>query len=84
MSGEVNTVTSPELSALLDKELPGVETLTLDFAECDYVSSAGLRVLLSTYKKLRATNGSMNLDNMNDTLMDVLINSGLDVVFGLQ
>ena len=84
MSGEVNTVTSPELSALLDKELPGVETLTLDFAECDYVSSAGLRVLLSTYKKLRATNGSMNLDNMNDTLMDVLRNTGLDVVFGLQ
>ena len=84
VSGEVNTVTSPELSALLDKELPGVETLTLDFAECDYVSSAGLRVLLSTYKKLRATNGSMNLDNMNDTLMDVLRNTGLDVVFGLQ
>lgn len=84
VSGEVNTVTSPELSALLDKELPGVETLTLDFAECDYVSSAGLRVLLSTYKKLRATNGSMELDNVNDTLMDVLQNTGLDVVFGLQ
>ena len=35
LSGELNTLTAPELSSLLDKELPGVQALTLDFAECD-------------------------------------------------
>ena len=50
LSGELNTMTAPELTALLDKELAGVKALTLDFTECDYVSSAGLRVLLATFK----------------------------------
>ena len=83
VSGEVNTDTAPDLSALLDAELPGVQVLTLDFAECDYVSSAGLRVLLGTYKKMRASGASMDLDNVGDSIMDVLQNTGLDVVFGL-
>ena len=52
LSGELNTVTAPELGALLDRELPGVQKLTLDFAECGYVSSAGIRVLLSTFKRI--------------------------------
>ena len=40
LSGELNTLTAPELSDLLKSELDGVQTLTLDFNECDYVSSA--------------------------------------------
>ena len=83
VNGEVNTMTAPELSALLDKELPGVQTLTLDFANCDYVSSAGLRVLLYTYKQMKAAGGSVNLANVDDGIMDVLHNTGLDSVFGL-
>ena len=83
LSGEVNTQTAPELAALLDKELVGVQALTLDFAECDYVSSAGLRVLLGTYKKLKASGGTMDLDNVGENVMDVLQNTGLDAVFGL-
>ena len=47
LSGELNTLTAPELSSLLDKELPGMETLILDFSGCDYVSSAGIRILLA-------------------------------------
>ena len=43
LSGELNTLTASELSGLLNKELDGVKALTLDFKECDYVSSAGLR-----------------------------------------
>ena len=84
VSGEVNTQTAPELADLLDKELSGVQALTFDFAECDYVSSAGLRVLLNTYKQLKASGGSMDLDNVGESLMDVLQVTGLDVVFGIQ
>ena len=83
LSGELNAMTAPELSALLDKELPGVQSLTLDYAECDYVSSAGLRVLLATFKQMKATKGTMRLVNVGVNFMDVLQNTGLDAVFDL-
>ena len=81
LSGELNTLTSPELSALLNRDLGGVKLLTLDFAECDYVSSAGLRVLLSTFKQMKAAKGDMRLSNVGENFMDVLQNTGLDAVF---
>ena len=83
LSGELNTLTAPELSALLSKELGGVKKLTLDFTECDYVSSAGLRVLLATFKQMKATKGSMELVNVGENFKDVLQNTGLDAVFGV-
>ena len=81
LSGELNTLTAPDLEALLDKELDGVKALTLDFAECDYVSSAGLRILLATFKRMKASNGSMGLTNVGVNFKDVLKNTGLDAVF---
>lgn len=84
LSGEVNTQTAPQLSELLDAELPGVQALTLDFTECDYMSSAGLRVLLATFKKMKAANGSMGFANVGKGLMDIFQISGLADVFGLQ
>ena len=84
LSGEVNSQTAPELSALLDKELPGVQALTLDFTECDYVSSAGLRILLATFKRMKSVDGSMSFANVGKGLMDVFQITGLARVFGLQ
>ena len=83
LSGELNTMTAPNLTALLDKELGGVKELTLDFAECDYVSSAGLRVLLATFKQMKAAKGTMVLANVGENFQDVLKNTGLDAVFGI-
>ena len=83
LSGELNTMTAPELSQLLNKELGGVQALTLDFTECDYVSSAGLRVLLATFKQMKAAKGSMSLANVGENFRDVLENTGLDAVFGI-
>ena len=84
ISGEVDTNTAPELSACLDEELPGVQALTLDFAECDYVSSAGLRVLLATFKHMKLSDGSMSFANVGKGLMDVFEITGLARVFELQ
>ena len=84
LAGELNTLTAPELSALLESELDGVQTLTLDFAECDYVSSAGLRVLLATFKQMKAAKGAMTLANVGENFMEVLQNTGLDAVFDMQ
>jgi anti-sigma B factor antagonist len=83
LNGELNTLTAPELSALLNQELGGVKALTLDFKECDYVSSAGLRVLLATFKQMKAAKGSMKLSNVGENFLDVLQNTGLDAVFGV-
>ena len=83
LSGELNTLTASVLSGLLNKELDGVKALTLDFKECDYVSSAGLRVLLATFKKMKAAKGSMQLSNVGENFLDVLKNTGLDAVFGI-
>lgn len=83
LSGELNAMTAPELSDLLEKELEGVQDLTLDYAECDYVSSAGLRVLLATFKQMKAAGGNMRLANVGVNFMDVLENTGLDAVFDM-
>lgn len=81
LSGELNTVTAPELKDLLNEKLSGVKDLTLDFAECDYVSSAGLRVLLATYKQLKEEDGTMKLTNVGEFFMKVLKDTCLDAVF---
>ena len=83
LNGELNTLTAPELSALLNKELGAMKALTLDFKECDYVSSAGLRVLLATFKQMKAAKGTMALANVGENFRDVLENTGLDAVFGV-
>lgn len=84
LSGELNAITSPELSDLLDREVTDdIKEVIFDYAECDYVSSAGLRVLLATFKKMKAAGGSMRLANVGENFMDVLENTGLDAVFDM-
>ena len=83
LSGEINALTAPNLSELLEQEMSGVKTLTFDFIECDYVSSAGLRVLLATFKEIKAANGTMRLINVGENFMDVLSNTNLDAVFDI-
>ena len=83
LSGELNTLTARDFGALLDRELPGVKDLTLDFAECDYVSSAGIRQLLSAFKRIKAAKGRMQLSHVGENFTDVLENTGLDAVFDI-
>ena len=82
--GELNTVTAPELKELLDENLSGVKNLKLDFAECDYVSSAGIRVLLATYKQLKEDGGTMKLTNVGEFFNKVLKDTCLDAVFEVE
>lgn len=83
LAGELNTLSAPELENLLEKELPEVKLLTLDFSDCDYVSSAGIRVLLATFKQLKAERGTMQLVNVGEYFMEVLEKTGLDAVFDI-
>ena len=70
LEGRLDTTTSPQLETLLADELAGVTELVFDFAQLDYLSSAGLRVLLSAQKKMNSQ-GSMKLRNVNPTVMEV-------------
>ena len=70
LEGRLDTTTSPQLETLLADELDGVTELVFDFAQLDYLSSAGLRVLLSAQKKMNSQ-GSMKLRNVNPTVKEV-------------
>ena len=70
VAGRLDTVTAPELDAELKASLNGVQTLVLDFADLEYLSSAGLRVLLSA-QKLMNKQGNMIVRNVNETVMEI-------------
>ena len=70
VAGRLDTITAPELDAALESSLKGVQDLVLDLEPLEYISSAGLRVILKTQKTMNAQ-GSMKLINVNDTVMEV-------------
>ena len=70
LTERLDTVTSPDLEAVLHDELDGITDLTFDFDELDYISSAGLRVLLSTQKKM-LKQGKMRIINANPVIMEI-------------
>ena len=80
VSGRLDTQTAPELENELDSVLSGIKDLTLDFANLEYVSSAGLRVILKAQKAMN-TQGSMKLTGVNDSIMEVFDITGfLDIL----
>ncbi|MBQ3809206.1 MAG: STAS domain-containing protein [Kiritimatiellae bacterium] len=70
LEGRLDTTTSPELEDVLAASLDGVDALVFDFAKLDYLSSAGLRVLLSAQKRMNKQ-GSMKLVHVNDAVKEV-------------
>ena len=70
VEGRLDTVTSPELQAVLDRHLPTVRDLTLDFGKLDYTSSAGLRTLLHANRSLEGR-GEMRICNANELVREV-------------
>ena len=82
--GEINILTAPEFGETLNNGLDGIELLTIDFKDCDYVSSAGLRVLLATFKILKKNKAKMRLINVGENFTEVLENTGLDAVFDVE
>ena len=70
LEGRLDTNTAPELEAALGELLEGTESLVLDFEKLDYVSSAGLRVLLSAQKTM-SKQGEMKLVHVNETIGEI-------------
>ena len=70
ISGRLDTTTAPELETSLKESFEGVEKLVLDFSSLEYLSSAGLRVLLQAQKTMNKQ-GEMIIKNVNDTINEI-------------
>lgn len=75
LTGRMDAVTAPQLNTLLEKELDGVTELILDFAELEYIASAGLRVLMVAQKRMKHA-GAMKLIHVGDNVRDVFEMTG--------
>ena len=70
ITGRLDTTTAPQLEAEFKQSITGVEKLVLDFTALDYLSSAGLRVLLAAQKVMNKQ-GEMIIKNVNETINEI-------------
>ena len=83
LAGHLDTVTAPQLEAELKDSLNGVESLRLDFASLDYISSAGLRVLLAAQKTMNKQ-GRMVLSHVNETIAEIFDVTGFSDILTVE
>jgi len=83
LEGRLDTNTSPELENELNKYLDDISQLTFDFNKLEYISSAGLRVILST-QKIMNTKGNMVIKNVNDLVMEVFDATGFTDILNIE
>ena len=83
VEGRLDTSTAPELDAEINSSLDGIESLELDFTSLDYISSAGLRVLLSAQKKM-SKQGSMKVTHVCDAVIDVFEITGFTDIITIE
>ena len=81
--GRLDTSTAPELEATIDGCVAGIKELVLDCSELEYVSSAGLRVILKA-QKLMNTQGNMKLTHVNETIMEVFDITGFADILTIE
>lgn len=82
LEGRLDTTTAPELEAEL-KGIDGITNLTLDFEKLDYISSAGLRVLLAAQKAMNKQ-GSLVVRHVNETIMEIFEVTGFVDILTIQ
>ena len=81
--GRLDTTTAPQLENELKESLNGVCSLVLDFSKLEYISSAGLRVLLSA-QKIMNTKGMMKVTNVNDEIKEVFEITGFNDILTIE
>lgn len=84
IEGRVNTLTSEKLENEINKEINRVDSLTLDFKELEYISSAGLRVLIATNKELNKREVPLIITNVNETIKEIFRMSGFDKILKIE
>ena len=83
LAGRLDTVTAPELEKELKESLNGVEELVLNFDKLEYISSAGLRVLLSA-QKVMMKQGAMKVTGVNETIREIFDVTGFSDILTIE
>ena len=83
LEGRLDTMTAPELEAELNQSLSSAESLTLDFSKLEYISSAGLRVLLSAHKAMSGK-GGMKVIHVNEIVREVFEVTGFADILDIE
>ena len=80
----IDTVNSPDFENEINDELGKFDSLIIDLSNLEYISSAGLRVLIATQKKLKPENIPMTIINANDTIKEIFRMSGFDKILKIE
>ena len=83
IEGRLDTLTAPELEKTIDNDLGGIEKLVLDLEKLDYISSAGLRVLLHAEKIMQRL-GGMRVKNVSEAVMEIFAVTGFDEILTIE
>lgn len=83
LSGRLDTTTAPDLEKELKESLDGVTALTIDMTALEYISSAGLRVLLST-QKIMNRQGKMKVTHVNETIQEIFEVTGFSDILTIE
>ena len=83
LEGRLDTVTAPELETSLENELDEVTDLVIDLGGLEYMSSAGLRVMLALQKRM-AKQGTMKVIKVNDTIMEIFEITGFRDILTIE
>lgn len=82
-AGRLDTGTTPELESIIDAEIPGVNELVFDFEGLEYISSAGLRVILKV-QKIMNKQGSMKIVHVNENVMEIFEMTGFSDILTIE
>lgn len=81
--GRLDTLTAPQLDKEIEAEINGVETLILNMEKLEYISSAGLRVVLSAHKKMMKQ-GELIIKNLNEDVTEVFEITGFADIMNIR
>ncbi|MBQ3669031.1 MAG: STAS domain-containing protein [Clostridia bacterium] len=83
LTGRLDTITAPELEKAVKDNVSGISSLTMDFEKLEYISSAGLRVLLSAQKTMNRQ-GKMVVTHVNDTVQEIFEVTGFADILTIE
>ncbi len=83
LEGRLDTVTAPDLEKDIRASLEGIKDLVMDFEKLEYISSAGLRVLLAA-QKIMTKQGEMKITHVNETIMEIFEVTGFSDILTIE
>ena len=83
VSGRLDTTTAPNLEAAVSEAVGSCDQMVMDFAGLEYISSAGLRVILKAQKSM-AAKGGMIIKNVNETIMEIFEITGFSDILTIE